>query len=343
MKLSPYSLTRLTAYERCPRFFCFRYVKGLPEIVESTGQFGSIVHEAIASALKGETPTLEGLPLEEIPRAKSMVDFAVEISKSLGLIRGIETRFAVNENFEFVDWDNAFLRGIIDLIVEDPLTESLQIWDWKTGRSRPSFYQLAFYSWVVERSLKRKVQRAGYILLSSRQRLEFEIDEEEIEYAVKKTYYLIQRIESDESWEPRPGNHCAYCSYVSMCPLVKEIQAKDIPALRTPEEAREVAQLALVLEQKLKRYKQLLREYLLTRGPVELETGRWEIETKPRVVFPKGVDQKEIVSKALELVQSGVDPLKLFDLKIEALELLGISPEVRESKLMKFKGGAGNE
>lgn len=339
MKLSPYSLTRLTAYERCPRFFYFRYVKGLPEIVESTGQFGSIVHEAIASALKGETPTLEGLPLEEIPRAKSMVDFAVEISKSLGLIRGIETRFAVNENFEFVDWDNAFLRGIIDLIVEDPLTESLQIWDWKTGRSRPSFYQLAFYSWVVERSLKRKVQRAGYILLSSRQRLEFEIDEEEIEYAVKKTYYLIQRIESDESWEPRPGNHCAYCSYVSMCPLVKEIKAKDIPVLRTPEEAKEVARLVLVMKQRLKRYKTLLREYLLMNGPLDIESGRWEIESKPRNVWPKGIDPRAIIPEALKLVESGVDPLKLFDLKLEALEMLGMTPETRESKLMKFKGG----
>ncbi len=104
--LKPYSMSRLTEYERCPRRFYFKYIEKIPEIIEDAGFFGSKVHEAISKALKGQDwqDTLSDLPYEQIEEAKIKVLTALKYSKSLGQIVGIETKFAIDEDFNAVDF-----------------------------------------------------------------------------------------------------------------------------------------------------------------------------------------------------------------------------------------------
>jgi len=288
MKLRPYSMSRLTEYERCPRRFYYKYVEKLPEIVEDPGLFGSTVHRAIAAALKGKEwkDIIAELDLEQAKDAEIKVLSAVKWSRQLGTIVGIETKFAVDEDYNLVDFDSdeAFLRGIVDLITTDG--DTLQVWDWKTGHSTPKM---------------KPVTKAGYILLSSNDILEYEINEDELEITAKKLWKIIMRLEKDENFTPRPGNHCAFCSYVAMCPLVKSIQAKDIPAIRTKEEARQVAQEIIALEDKVKRYKQYLKAFVKEFGPIEIETGRWELEQKEFVTLKRGTNREEVARKVLQL------------------------------------------
>ncbi len=70
--LKPYSMSRLTEYERCPRRFYFKYIEKMPEIIEDAGFFGSKVHEAISKALKGQDwqDTLSDLPYKQIEEAE---------------------------------------------------------------------------------------------------------------------------------------------------------------------------------------------------------------------------------------------------------------------------------
>lgn len=336
--LRPYSMSRLTEYERCPQRFYFKYIEGLPEIIEDPGQFGSIVHQAIAAALKGEDwkSILVELDLERIEEAKIKVLSAVKWSRQLGQIVGIETKFAVDEDYNLVDFDSddAFLRGIVDLITTDG--ETLQVWDWKTGHSTPKMFQVMLYAYVIQKALGKPVTKAGYILLSTHDILEYDIDEDELEITAKKLWKTIMKLERDEEFNPRPGNHCAFCSYVAMCPLVQSIQAKDIPAIRTFDEAKQVAQEIIALEDKVKRYKNYLKEFAKEFGPIEIDNGRWELESTEFVTLKRGTNRDEIARRVLQLCEEkGLDPLQFFDLKVSALD--GVISEVERRKRLNFK------
>ncbi|RLF44535.1 MAG: hypothetical protein DRN17_04290, partial [Thermoplasmata archaeon] len=301
------------------------YIEKMPEIIEDAGFFGSKVHEAISKALKGQDwqDTLSDLPYEQIEEAKIKVLTALKYSKSLGQIVGIETKFAIDEDFNAVDFDNenAFFRGIVDLITTDGRT--FQVWDWKTGHSRPSIFQVMLYAYAISNILKMPVTKAGYILLSSGDLLEFDVDEDEMEITAKKIWKIIRKLESDQKFDPTPGMHCAYCSYVSQCPLVESIEAKDIPTIRNDQEAEEVFKTIQVLEEKVKRYKKALNGYVEKKdsGKVKFRDGIYKLEYSQYLTTKRGVNKKELATKAWEYVnQIGDDPLEYFTLDVKALE-----------------------
>jgi len=328
--LRPYSMSRLREYEMCPRRFHFRYVQKLPEIIESPGKFGKTVHEAIAAALKSEDwkNIIANLDFEQIPEAERMIQAAIQWSYQLGEIVGIETKFAIDEDYNLVDFDDpkAFLRGIVDLITKQP-DGSLAVWDWKTGYATPKLFQIMLYAYVIQKALNRPVNRGGYILLNSNDILEYQIDEEEMDITARKLWKTIMKLEKDKSFDPKPG----------LCPLLKSIQAKDVPAIRTYEEAREVAREIIALEDKLKRYKRFLKDFAAQFGkPIELDSGRWELEPREYLTLKRGTDRKEAARKVLEFCQErGLDLLEFFDLKVSALE--SVLPDwVEKRKRLNF-------
>ena len=344
MKYRPYSMSRLMEYERCPRRFFFKYEQGLPEMVEQTGRFGAVVHKAISQAIKGEDweSVLVDLPMEEIEEAKIKVRTALNWLPMLGTVRGTEVKFALTEENQLTDFeaDNAFVRGIIDLITETP--HGLAIWDWKTGHSKPTKFQIFFYARAVELALRRPVVKAGYILLTSGELLEYDVDEEELEITSKKMWKLIRRLEKDKDFEPIPGQHCAFCSYVSLCPLAKNIQARDIPAIRTKEEAVQVAREIIVLQDKLKRYKALLKEFVKIYGkPIEIENGLWKLEEIEYATLKRGMDKRALIMEIVKLCnEKGLDPSRFFDLKVSALrDIMPSEVEVRRRLNLKYKTG----
>ncbi|MCL4408692.1 MAG: PD-(D/E)XK nuclease family protein, partial [Thermotogae bacterium] len=254
----------------------FKYLRHLPEIQDNAGFQGQVIHEAIAKALRGENweDALAELAFDDIQDAKYKVLTALKYSKNLGNIVGIETKFAILDNGTITDFGDpdGFLRGIIDLLVEDP-NGGLMIWDWKTGHSKPTKFQVFLYAWAVQKALNRRVSKVGYILLSSSEILDFEVSKEELEITERKLNKLVSALENDKDFRATPGGHCAYCSYVGMCPLVSLIEAKDIPTVRSDDEASEIAKKIKVLEEKLKKYEDALKGYV-----EETETGKVKIE-----------------------------------------------------------------
>ena len=264
-KFNPYSMSRLTEYERCPQKFWFKYVQKLPEIQDNAGFRGQVIHKAIATALSGGDweDILSELELDDIDNARYMVDSAVRYSKQLGRIVGIETKFAIDEGGNLVEWFNSdgFVRGIIDLITEDS-QGNWMIWDWKTGHTKPTKFQIFLYAWAVQKALKRTISKVGYILLGSSDILEFDVSEEELKITERKLNKLIKTLENDDKFEPTPGTHCAYCSYVSICPLASEVGVKDIPSIRNESEAAELARKIQVMHEQLKRYEKILKGFV---------------------------------------------------------------------------------
>jgi CRISPR/Cas system-associated exonuclease Cas4 (RecB family) len=336
----PYSMSRLNEYERCPQRFYFKYVEKLPEIQENAGFLGAMIHQAIAKALRGEEweSTLMELKFDDIEEAKIKVLEALKISKGLGAIVGVETKFALTEDGVITKFDgnDAWFRGIIDLLTMNEHGD-YEVWDWKTGHSKPTAFQVFTYAWAVEKALHKKVSKVGYVLLTSGEVLEFEVTDEKIRWAEQKIKSLIQRLENDDKFTPKVGSHCAYCSYISMCPLAQQVKAHDIPAIRTDEEAKEVAKEIKVLEDKLKRYKKTLNGYVEERGDLDLGDLIYTVEYSDVLSLPRGTDKKEVARKAWELIQEkGLDPFEYFSIETKKLGKIGFEG-LKESKRKSFK------
>jgi len=344
----PYSVSRILEYDRCPRRFYFKYVEQLPEIIENTGFFGAKVHEAIAAAMRGRSDweeILADLPYDELEEAKIKVLTAIKRSKELGKVVGVETKFALTEDMNFTDFDSedAWFRGVIDLITQK--NGYLAIWDWKTGHSKPSRFQITIYAWAVMNLLKRPVTKAGYILLTSNDVLEFDLTDEDFHLVETKLRKLINRIENDDEFSPTPGMHCAYCSYVAQCPLLEVVEAKDIPAIRNDQEACEIFKTIKVLEEKIKRYKKALNGYVEQKdsGKLRVDDGIYKVEYVPYIATKRGVDKHEFAKKVWELVQQelGDDPFSYFKLEVKTIEpfidRFQEYVEVRKRKLFKFE------
>lgn len=311
MILRPYSMSRLVEYERCPRRFKFKYIEKLPELTEDAGVFGKAVHKIIAERLKGNDTTniLAEIPLEMQDLADVYVKRA--LSFDLGEPVGVEVMFAVDENFEIVEFDSkkAVLRGIIDLITKKD--GKYYIWDWKTGRSTPTAFQVMFYAYAV--SNKLDVAQVGYVLLSSNELLTFDVTVDVLKMTALKIKALINAIEQDEEFIPKPGPHCAYCSWIDMCPLSKAINAKDIPAVRTEEEAKNVLKQLIVLKEKVKKYQNVLKKWLEDKPEQNLEIDGYKalIEEIPYKYLKKEVDKEMLLRKVLETE----DPLRFIEFK----------------------------
>jgi len=345
MNLAPYSMSRVLEYDRCPRRFYFKYIEKLPEIVENAGFFGGKVHEAIAKALRGQEweETLADLPYDDMEDAKIKVLTAIKYSKDLGQIVGIETRFALTQDLKVTDFfeKDAWFRGIIDLIVRNS-KGYYEIWDWKTGHSKPTRFQVALYAWAVMLLLQQPVTKAGYILLSSNEVLEFELTPQDIGFAEMKLKKLIKKIENDTKWQPTPGNHCAYCSYVSQCPLAGAIKAKDIPAIRNDEEAQEVFKTIKVLEEKVKKYKKALNGYVEQKdtGKLKLDKGEYKLMYSSYLTTKRKIDRKELQNKVLQLINNhNKDLFDYVKLETKALEEFkdDLQDFIEERKRKTFK------
>jgi len=272
MSYRPYSYSRVATYMRCPQRFKFKYVDKLPEIAKDAGRLGSAVHEAIRSYItsgEGEIP-LTVVPPEAYDFALEMFENAKSILPELGEVVATEMRFAVTKEGLPTDFDSqdAFYRGIIDLVTFKD--GKLFVWDWKTGVADPEVLQLLLYMHYLPFFFDGEVGGGGFVFLRSANIKHVEYDAGITEKAVSDFMKVIEQIEKDTKFAPRPGDHCAFCSYVALCPLVKRIEAQDIPAIRNEEEAKAVYEQIQALREKLKRYQRFLDEFVKEAGYLDL-------------------------------------------------------------------------
>jgi len=263
MKYAPYSFSRLSEYQRCPRKFYFKYIERLPDLLQEAGRFGKIVHELISYALEKQTfnqAILARLSPAEANEAIDMLEKALQFKQNIPLLEeyGTEIQFAIKASGELTDFNdsNALLRGVIDyaILIEGIDRQIKMLVDWKTGHNPPDPLQLQIYMQAIRDDNVQGVfvmLRTGKIII---------VDKDE--KAKEKILRMIKTIEQDKEFEPKPGMHCSFCSYLSMCPLAKSIQEKDIPAIRTLEELDKAYKELSILQIKQKRWKEAIKQYL---------------------------------------------------------------------------------
>ncbi|MCU0669175.1 MAG: PD-(D/E)XK nuclease family protein [Myxococcota bacterium] len=258
-----YSHSRLASFENCPRQFFYRYVEKVPVDTESIEAFlGKRVHEVLERlnrfVERGMVPSL-GKVIERF-RTLWTEQFQPE---RVRIVRGEVSQDSYRElgercltnhyrrNYPFdegeslgieqhvtfpLDADGRYrMRGIVDRIVR-ARDGAVEIHDYKTGRWVPTQSdldqdrQLALYQIGVEQSYGATSVRLVWHYL---QRDQVRISTRTAEQLValrEATMQLIDRIEAESDFDPRPSTLCSWCEFRDLCPAADAApRARDLP------------------------------------------------------------------------------------------------------------------
>jgi putative RecB family exonuclease len=258
-----FSHSRLSSFENCPKQFHFRYVLKIESPSESVEAFlGKRVHEVLERLYRfvkdGRVPSVDKVVhrfrafwTEQFDPTRITItrsEFVADTYREIGerCLRnhyrrhypfdGDET-LALEEHVSFAldDGGQYLMQGIIDRLVRTR-DGTLEIHDFKTGARVPpqrvldEDRQLALYQLGLRRRygddtpvrLVWHYLQAGMTLSSQRTR-------EQLDTLRDKTVALIDRIQAEERFAPKPGPLCDWCEYRGYCPAFEAERAAAAP------------------------------------------------------------------------------------------------------------------
>jgi hypothetical protein len=138
----PWSYSRLTAYETCPRQYEHKYIlKTTKDDTNEAAIWGVMVHEAFELALTHGTPLPESLQTHQ-----PYIDYIAGIPSETRLI---EHELCLSESMDPCAWDaeNAWVRGILDVLIMKG--DKALVIDHKTGAKKYNLRQLKLFALLV--------------------------------------------------------------------------------------------------------------------------------------------------------------------------------------------------
>jgi putative RecB family exonuclease len=262
-----YSHSRLSSFESCPRKFHYRYILKLPVETESIEAFaGKRVHEVLErlykAALQSRFPSLDRvLRLFRELWSEHFKPDTVRIARSENgpeLYRENGERCLTNYYRRFYPFDRdetlgleqrvlfsldaagAYrMQGVIDRVVRTR-DGAIEIHDFKTGKWVPSQKeidrdrQLALYQiGVAEKyGADQPIRLVWHYLLRDQLRTSTRTPEALGELRTQ-AMSLIDKIRSEEKFEPRPSALCGWCEFAEICPASGR-QRAPAPAAAAP-------------------------------------------------------------------------------------------------------------
>ncbi len=363
--VEPWSYTRLSSYEECPRKWFEQYVMKIKSPPTEATVLGSAVHEVLewyaTRATLGERPDDFSLRQKaqqvveayaaEAPDLVSEYTTGTAIQLARAGVRRLPATLSgarVEQTSKARLSEAATIQGKIDLEFEDG--ETIVVRDYKTGRAKydvDGTHQLGLYGALVmsqPRAAKRKV-RVELHFLRTDEVFAREADADLLKTSALWAATLVDQIRQrllagdPAAFEATPGHLCAYCHVADTCPVAQA--AKAIPAegaVTQLAEAQEIAQSVLALEAHAKALMARLKGYVDAHGGFVV--GGEE--------FGYAVSTSRTVKKLSEfhdaLQKAGKDPWGFFQTKSRAVKDLfeaGDVPEalkalVRESQRRNF-------
>lgn len=237
-----YSYSRISTYQKCPRAYAYQYVNEDEPDFENTAEqyMGSCIHKAISMAyLKKASYLVEVIgfyqdiweddewgKIEIVKKDRDLDDYYEE---GLELVEKFYRTFysqndgttvAIEHDFEIDLRNGSKYRGVIDRIARIN-TRTLRIIDFKSGKRVPDpsrDLQLRSYSlYALPKYQESKVEicftdiRGGQEKMATVTGRDLKIIETEL-------ITVIDQIEKDSYFQPKPSGLCSWCNYNRTCP-----------------------------------------------------------------------------------------------------------------------------
>lgn len=203
-------------FEQCPKkYFHIRVAKDAKDDDSQFAGEGKFIHDSLKKRVIDGKP----LPIE----LRYLESVAKPFAEAKGEKRG-ELQLAITENFEATawnDWDGAWCRAVIDLLIL-PTPTSAIIVDWKTGKRKDEFDQIKLSAAVLSCAMPEiETFKLTYVWTKNKQMTPPLTMRKEDMQAVWSDYMArlndIHQATKTTSFPAVQSGLCAYCP-VKQCP-----------------------------------------------------------------------------------------------------------------------------
>jgi hypothetical protein len=215
MTLPAWTFSQLEKFETCPKqFYHVRVAKDVIEPQTEATLWGSKVHTAMEDRIRDGTPLPEGMEQWE--------GFAKQICAMPGE-KLAEEKMALDKSFQPAEWDNAWTRGIADmLIVHGNKAATL---DYKTGKRKLTHQLMLYAAYTFAYYPEVETVTTGFVWLRDKK-----IDRETFTRADIPTIWgtflpKVRKLEAayeKDKWMARPSGLCNGWCPVKSCEFYKD-------------------------------------------------------------------------------------------------------------------------
>lgn len=215
MKPFAWSYSQLTRYENCPKqYYHIAVARDVKDEYgdSDAGAEGTAIHLAMYNRVIKGTP----LPLNFRHFEKTAAPFAAMPGDKHG-----ELKLALNRAFQPTDFfaDDVYLRVVIDFM--SVVNKSALLVDWKTGKPKPDFTQLAMSAGVVAQLMPEIDSFTVAFVYLKHKKISKETykreDFKEIWAGLIKRADAIEAARKTTDFPATPSGLCGYCP-VQQCP-----------------------------------------------------------------------------------------------------------------------------
>lgn len=198
-----WSLSSLGTWEQCPLKYKFKYLDKIPDKPSDAASRGTNNHALIEAFLKGE--------VELLPSALSFYQQFLTGLKLYPIFP--EHKIAVNAEWQLVNWNDGWLRCVLDLKLKDGT--GVVIYDWKTGKiyddhnQQKELYAIAA---SVEDPEATRV-RAVHVYLDLNKHTERTYERSELVFSRRKWEARVAKMQADSTFIPNPTWKCRFCAF----------------------------------------------------------------------------------------------------------------------------------
>jgi len=260
-------------------------------------------------------------------RSRPNSDEKSEVRTS-GLERGIELPEHLTTGFGSSSDENDGLGSSNPTPYHEPATPALTLCHFKAGFGDPDWERLLLYAWALSRH-GYNIGRIEWVSLSAGASFSKEITKENLEEAGINLYAWINQIlQSDFS--PEAGDHCSYCLYHSLCPLMEKL-GEDL-TISDSDSLKNTLQKTVAFQEGAKKMKKLADEFIDREGIGKVEINGYEYASDEAPTQIRLLDREA----ALDTVVGLPDPFKFITFR-NLSELVDYLPEEAYEKKEKLK------
>ena len=215
MTIPAWTYSQLEKFETCPRqFYHVRVKKDTIESPTEATLWGGKVHEAMEHRIKLGTALPEGMQQWE--------GLAKKIAALPGKIM-CEEQMALDNSFQPAPWDNAWTRGIADVLVVD----GRQAWtlDYKTGKRKLTHQLMLYAGYTFAYYPEVTTVTTGFVWMRDK-KIDKEVFTRDQVPMIWNTFLpKVRKLEfahERDSWPARPSGLCNGWCPVKTCEFYKD-------------------------------------------------------------------------------------------------------------------------
>lgn len=231
------SKSKINTYKKCPRQYKYIYVDNMESEPNEYMQLGLDVH-SIAENIGKQLQKVENITEEDILKAfeDNYVESDFDISQHMTNLYEFFVNLCVVDKYKIISTEEKIanedegIRGIVDLVIEDPNTGDLTVIDYKSSKSKPITdfrFELCFYKNLVEHKYPGKTVVSACIFFTKDGKyrgFNFTEDQSKGAYVTEEDYkyvfvykdWICDKI-SKKIFPPKKSFFCNFCSFEAQC------------------------------------------------------------------------------------------------------------------------------